>query len=113
IDVGLEQAPTMLEEVVVTGYQQQRRSDITGAVASVNLESANKQTTTSVLQRLDGRVAGVTVNNSGSPGSRTTLRIRGVSSFHDNDPLYIIDGRRSRIPTSTFSIRTTSPRSRC
>src|SRR5205807_5773626 len=92
IDVGLEQAPTMLEEVVVTGYQQQRRSDITGAVASVNLASANKQTTTSVLQRLDGRVAGVTVNNSGSPGSRTTLRIRGVSSFHDNDPLYIIDG---------------------
>ena len=92
IDVALEQAPTMLEEVVVTGYQQQRRSDITGAVSSVNLESANRQTTTSVLQRLDGRVAGVTVSNSGSPGSRTTLRIRGVSSFHDNDPLYIIDG---------------------
>src|SRR5712692_1389817 len=92
LDVGLDQAPTMLEEVVVTGYQAQRRADITGAVSSVNLESANKQTTTSVLQRLDGRVAGVTVNNSGSPGSRTTLRIRGVSSFHDNDPLYIIDG---------------------
>jgi TonB-linked SusC/RagA family outer membrane protein len=45
-----------------------------------------------VLQRLDGRVPGVTVNSSGSPGSRSTVRIRGVSSFHDNDPLYIVDG---------------------
>src|SRR6266566_1993170 len=92
IDVGLEQAPTMLQEVVVTGYEAQRRADITGAVSSVNLESANKQTGTSVLQRLDGRVPGLTINSSGSPGSRSTVRIRGVSSFHDNDPLYIIDG---------------------
>ena len=92
IDVTLEQAPTMLEEVVVTGYQAQRRADITGAVSSVNLESANRQTSTSMLQRLDGRVPGLTVNSSGSPGSRSTIRIRGVSSFHDNDPLYIIDG---------------------
>ncbi|OLD60487.1 MAG: hypothetical protein AUF60_00980 [Gemmatimonadetes bacterium 13_1_20CM_69_28] len=92
IDVAMEQAPTMLQEVVVTGYQTQRRSDITGAVSSVNLQSANRQTSTSVLQRLDGRIPGVTVNNSGSPGSRSTVRIRGVSSFHDNDPLYIIDG---------------------
>ncbi|MFN2572111.1 MAG: SusC/RagA family TonB-linked outer membrane protein [Gemmatimonadales bacterium] len=92
VDVSLEQAPTMLQEVVVTGYTSQRRADITGAVASVNLESVDRQTSSSVLQRLDGRVAGVTVENSGSPGSRSTVRIRGVSSFHDNDPLYIIDG---------------------
>jgi len=92
VDVAMEQAPTTLQEVVVTGYTSQRRADITGAVSSVNLESTNKQTTTSVLQRLDGRVPGVTINNSGSPGSRTTVRIRGVSSFHDNDPLYIVDG---------------------
>src|SRR5256712_11468138 len=92
VDMTLEQAPTMLQEEVVTGYEAQRRADITGAVSSVNLESANKQTGTSVLQRLDGRVPGLTVNSSGSPGSRSTVRIRGVSSFHDNDPLYIIDG---------------------
>jgi TonB-linked SusC/RagA family outer membrane protein len=92
LDVVMEQAPTTLAEVVVTGYTAQRRQDITGAVSSVNIESIEKQTAPSVLQRLDGRVAGVTVNNSGSPGSRSTVRIRGVSSFHDNDPLYIIDG---------------------
>jgi TonB-linked SusC/RagA family outer membrane protein len=92
IDVTMEQAPTTLQEVVVTGYTSQRRADITGAVTSVNLESVGKQTSASVLQRLDGKVPGVTVENSGSPGARSTVRIRGVSSFHDNDPLYIIDG---------------------
>jgi len=92
VDVALDQSPTMLQEVVVTGYTSQRRADITGAVSSVNLESVDKQTSASVLQRLDGRVPGVTVENSGSPGARSTVRIRGVSSFHDNDPLYIIDG---------------------
>jgi TonB-linked SusC/RagA family outer membrane protein len=92
VDMALEQAPTMLQEVVVTGYTTQRRGDITGAVSSVNLEPVVAKSSVSVLQRLDGAVPGVTVNNSGSPGSRSTVRVRGVSSFHDNDPLYIIDG---------------------
>src|ERR687892_31956 len=77
IDVTMEGSPTTLDEVVVTGYTSQRRADITGAVSSVNLESANRQTSVSVLKRLDGRVPGVTVNTSGSPGSRSTVRIRG------------------------------------
>src|SRR5262249_58960003 len=45
-----------------------------------------------VLQRLDGRVPGVTVENGGAPGSRSTVRIRGVTGFQNNDPLYIVDG---------------------
>ena len=81
-----------LEEVVVTAYQEQRRADITGAVASVNMESASRQTGASVIQRLDGAAPGVTVAASGSPGSRSTVRIRGISSFQNNDPLYVIDG---------------------
>ena len=92
VDATMEQAPTVLQEIVVTGYTTQRRQDITGAVASVNLQDANKATTTSVLQRIEGQVAGVTVNSSGSPGSRSTVRVRGVGSFQNNDPLYIIDG---------------------
>ncbi len=91
IDVSMAQVP-YLEEVVVTAYTEQRRADITGAVASVNVEAANKQTGASVLQRLAGAVPGVTVQASGSPGSRSTVRIRGVSSFQNNDPLYIVDG---------------------
>ncbi len=92
IDVALDAAVAVLDPVIVTGYTAQRRADITGAVSSVNVEGATQQTSTSVLQRLDGRVPGVQVENSGSPGSRTTVRIRGVSSFQNNDPLYIIDG---------------------
>ncbi|MGI9077571.1 MAG: TonB-dependent receptor plug domain-containing protein [Gemmatimonadaceae bacterium] len=81
-----------LEEVVVTGYTEQGRSEITGAVSSVDVESASRQTGASVLQRLDAAVPGVTVDASGSPGSRSTVRIRGISSFQNNDPLYIVDG---------------------
>src|SRR3989442_12390943 len=92
IEVALEPVVAVLDPVIVTGYMTQRRADVTGAVASVDLSSANKQTSTSVLQRIDGRVSGVTVDASGSPGSRTTVRIRGVTSFQNNDPLYIVDG---------------------
>ena len=92
LDVIMEPAVALLEEIVVTGYTEQRRADITGAIASVDMESVQQQSTASVLQRLDGRVAGVTVDASGSPASRTTVRIRGTSSFQNNDPLYIIDG---------------------
>src|SRR5207237_3673973 len=81
-----------LEQVVVTAYTEQRRGDITGAVSSVDIASAQKQTGASVLQRLDAAVPGVTVVSSGSPGSRSTVRIRGISSFQNNDPLYVIDG---------------------
>jgi TonB-linked SusC/RagA family outer membrane protein len=81
-----------LEEVLVTGYTSQRGADITGAVASVNVDAANRQTGASVLQRIDAVTPGVTVTNSGSPGSRSTVRIRGISSFQNNEPLYVVDG---------------------
>ena len=92
IDVTLTRL-AILDQVVVTGYSgEQRRSEITGAVASVNLDAVNRQTSASVLQRLDANVTGVTVASSGSPGSRSTVRIRGISSFQNNDPLYVVDG---------------------
>ena len=92
IDVALEPAIGTVADTVVTGYTTQRRDDITGAVSTVNVMGLSRQTSTSVLQRLDGRAPGVTIENGGSPGSRTTVRVRGVTSFHDNDPLYVIDG---------------------
>jgi len=92
IDVALESAVAVLEPVIVTGYTAQRRADITGSVSSVNVEGAQQQTSTSVLQRLDGRVPGVTVEAGGAPGSRTTVRVRGITGFQNNDPLYILDG---------------------
>src|SRR5450759_799514 len=83
---------TYLEEVVVTAYTEQRRADITGAVSSADMDQAKRQTQASVLKALDATVPGVTVQSSGSPGSRSTVRIRGISSFQNNDPLYIVDG---------------------
>src|SRR2546427_4559045 len=92
IDVVMERAVTVLPEVVVTGYTTQRRAAITRAVATRDVPGSSPQTSTNLLQRLDGQVSGVTVEAGGSPGSRTTVRIRGVSSFQNNDPLYIVDG---------------------
>jgi TonB-linked SusC/RagA family outer membrane protein len=90
IDITME-AVAYLEEVVVTAYTETRRSEITGAVSSVNVDAAKKETGASILKRLDA-VPGISVATSGSPGSRSTVRIRGISSFQNNDPLYVIDG---------------------
>lgn len=92
IDITMEPTVANLDELIVTGYSSQRRGDVTGAVASVDIESVDRESSASVLDRLDGKVPGVTVQNSGSPGSRNTVRVRGISSFQNNDPLYIIDG---------------------
>ena len=92
IDMVLVADVTSLKEIVVTGYTSQRKADITGAVSVVDTEAMDQITSASFVQKLDGRAAGVTVNNSGAPGGRNTVRIRGISSFTDNDPLYIIDG---------------------
>jgi TonB-linked SusC/RagA family outer membrane protein len=92
IDVQLTERVAELDELIVTGYSVQRRGDITGSISTADLDNVASQTSSSVLQRLDGNVAGVTVQTSGSPGARSTVRIRGISSFQNNDPLYIIDG---------------------
>jgi TonB-dependent starch-binding outer membrane protein SusC len=92
INVALDPVVAVLEPVVVTGYQTLRRADTQGAASSANTEALARKPEVSVLQRLDGEVPGVTVENGGSPGSRTTVRVRGISSFQNNDPLIIVDG---------------------
>lgn len=92
-EISIALAPGFsLDEIVVTGYTSQRKRDITGAVAIVETEEMNQITAASFLQKLEGRAAGLTVNAGGAPGGRSTVRIRGISSFNNNDPLYIIDG---------------------
>ncbi|MEL6925489.1 MAG: SusC/RagA family TonB-linked outer membrane protein, partial [Bacteroidota bacterium] len=95
LDIAMQQG-VLIDEVVVTGYSSQRERDITGAVAVVRADELNEVTATSFSQKLEGKVTGVTINNSGNPGSGTTVRIRGISSFTNSDPLYIIDG----VPTT-------------
>ncbi|NUQ26354.1 MAG: TonB-dependent receptor [Saprospiraceae bacterium] len=92
IDHAMEPSTTALSEVVVTGYSTQRKRDITGAVAVVDADELNELAATSFIQKLEGRAAGVTVSTSGEPGEGSVIRIRGISSFQNNDPLYVIDG---------------------
>ena len=92
INITLRPDAQVLGEVVVTGYSTQRKRDITGAVAVVDAEDLNKVSATSFTQKLEGRAAGVSISTSGEPGEGTTVRIRGISSFQNNDPLYVIDG---------------------
>ena len=91
IDINLTQG-ILVDEVVVTGYSSQRKRDITGAVSVIDAEDLNTVTAASFVQKLEGRAAGVNVTTGGAPGGRSTVRIRGISSFTNNDPLYVIDG---------------------
>ncbi len=84
----------MLEEVIVVGYGTQRRSDVTGAIASVSSEKLNTTPTTSIGEMLRGAAAGVHVSlGSAEPGGSSSVLIRGRRSLSgDNAPLYIVDG---------------------
>lgn len=82
-----------LNEIVVVGYGTQKRTMITGAVSSVNSKVLNEVPVVSISQALQGRIAGLTVTNNGSPGTQPIVRIRGISSIsYASDPLYVIDG---------------------
>ncbi|MEO7121395.1 MAG: TonB-dependent receptor, partial [Ginsengibacter sp.] len=82
-----------LSEVVVVGYQSQKRSNITGAVSTMNVDNLAKIPIGFADQALQGQVSGVRITQStGQPGDGIALRIRGVGSINNNDPLYIIDG---------------------
>ncbi|MDR1654231.1 MAG: TonB-dependent receptor [Prevotellaceae bacterium] len=94
IDVVLEDAATMLNEVVAIGYGTMRRSDLTGAVTSITSDAVLRSVPTSLDQVLQGRAAGVQVmQNSGIPGASSTIRIRGINSINaSTEPIYVIDG---------------------
>jgi TonB-dependent starch-binding outer membrane protein SusC len=92
ITIALEEDVAALNEVVVTGYQTLRKKDITGAVTVVEMESLKNEKSSSFTQNLAGKVAGINISTSGSPGDATNVRVRGMGSFTSNDPLYIIDG---------------------
>ncbi|MCG8308451.1 MAG: SusC/RagA family TonB-linked outer membrane protein [Cytophagales bacterium] len=95
IDVTLFPDIQALEEIVVTGYTAQSRRSITGAIETLDPVELAKNPGTSIEQRLQGQVAGVSVLTSGSPGSGAQVRIRGFGTTSSNSPLYIIDGAPS------------------
>ena len=93
IDIVLAEDTEFLEETVVIGYGVQRKSDVTGAIASVKESDLENRTSTDVAQALQGKAAGVQiVNASGAPGAASSIQIRGYSSNSRTTPLMIVDG---------------------
>lgn len=92
IKVEMEEDISQLEEVVVIGYQTINKKDLTGATAVIGTENSERVTANSVAETLQGLAPGVSVRNSGAPGRGAQVEIRGVASFINSNPLYVIDG---------------------
>jgi TonB-linked SusC/RagA family outer membrane protein len=93
IDVKLLEESQILSEVVVIGYGTVKKSDLTGSVASVKTVDLTKITSLNPEQGLQGKVTGVQVTStSGAPGAIPTLRIRGVGTFNNSSPIFVVDG---------------------
>ena len=91
--IMLKETANDLNEVVVTGYQVQRKADLTGAVSVVKTEGITTSPDADPMKALQGKVAGMTITDTGSPSGTATVRIRGIGSFNSSqDPLYIVDG---------------------
>jgi TonB-linked SusC/RagA family outer membrane protein len=97
INVTLIEDTQSLDEVIVVGYTSMKKSDVTGAVSTVDMTDVEKTRVPNISQALQGQITGVQVtSSSGAPGDPVEIRIRGVGTIGNNSPLYIIDGIPSR-----------------
>lgn len=95
IDVVMKDEVIRLEEVVAVGYGVQKKSNITGAISSVKSDDIASRSTTSIVDAMAGKIAGVTIiSTGGAPGSAGSMLIRGYSSNKSSSPLYVVDGLR-------------------
>ena len=90
--IQLKEDAQLLNEVVVTGYTTQRKADLTGAISTVTPSDLAKQNENNPIKAMQGRVPGMNISADGAPSGSATVRIRGVGTLNNNDPLYIIDG---------------------
>ena len=116
INVMLSSVVKDLSKVVVIGYGTQRRKDLTGAVASISAKDLSKTAVTSFDQALQGRLAGVVItNDNGDPGGGVSIKIRGVGTVNNTEPLYVVDGvplinnPGSEIPTAGTNGKVSNP----
>ncbi len=101
VNVILLKSANVLDEIVVIGYGEQRRSDLTGSIASIKNEDLTKSRAISFIEAMQGRIAGVQVtSNSGEPGAGVSVNIRGSNSVDaGTQPLYVIDGLQIDVNT--------------
>ncbi len=99
IDIILQEDANLLDEVVLVGYGTQSRVSVTNAISSVSNEDLTETPAIGVQQALQGRAAGVQVTNTGAPGSNPLVTIRGLGTFGNNQPLFVVDG----VPTGSLN----------
>ncbi len=92
INVIMQEDANALDEIVVVGYGTQSRAKITGSVSTISADDLVSLPTISAEQALQGRATGVTLISGGSPGSTPTVRIRGVGTYGNNTPVFVVDG---------------------
>jgi TonB-linked SusC/RagA family outer membrane protein len=93
VNITMTEETTNLNDVVVVGFGTQKKSVVTGAISRVKASDIQDQQVLNINQALQGRTSGVTVvNSSGAPGSGAQIRIRGVNSINNSEPLYVVDG---------------------
>jgi TonB-dependent starch-binding outer membrane protein SusC len=93
IDISLNESIESLSQVVVVGYGKTKKSDLTGSVSTISSNQIKDKPVSSIDMAMQGKVAGVEItSNSGSPGSTTAIRIRGIGTITNSDPIFVIDG---------------------
>lgn len=93
LDIRLESESTTLQEYVAVGYGTMKKSDLTGAVTTVDADKLQKTPAASLANALQGQAAGVSVNSlTGRPGASAEVRIRGVGTINGANPIYVVDG---------------------
>lgn len=93
--VTLQEDTEVLDEVVVVGYGTMKKSDLTGAVSSVGVKDIKDSPVANIGQAMQGKVSGVQIIDAGKPGDNVTIKIRGLGTINNSNPLIVIDG----IPT--------------
>ncbi|HEY1023320.1 MAG TPA: TonB-dependent receptor plug domain-containing protein, partial [Flavisolibacter sp.] len=92
VNISLSAAASELNTIVVVGYGTQRKRDLTGSISSVNGDEVARLPNTNPIASLQGKVAGLTVANSGVAGASPVVRIRGINSTNTANPVYVVDG---------------------
>ena len=96
VDIVLQPDHYQLDQIVVTGYSTQKKSDLTGSVTVVSVDDMMKSAENNPLKGLQGRVPGMEITANGNPSGAATVRIRGIGTLNNNDPLFVIDGVPTR-----------------
>ena len=97
IDVTMEEESKLMDDIIITGYRKETRTDVSSAISSIKTKDVEKLVVSGIEQALQGQAPGISVTQvTGSPGDDMAVRIRGAGTLGNNNPLFIVDG----VPTS-------------